>query len=86
MLRQLLRLTRDRSTIEMGVLARDLGVSIDGVAQMIRQLEQFGYLERAVPGCSQSCERCSNQPACPSNHTPRLWRITDKGERCLSSG
>ncbi|HVO93546.1 MAG TPA: hypothetical protein VMT22_11930 [Terriglobales bacterium] len=86
MLRQLLRLARDGSITDMVALARDLGVSIDELRQMIQQLEQFGYLERTVLGCPQPCERCALQPCCPASHAPRLWRITDKGERCLSSG
>jgi DeoR/GlpR family transcriptional regulator of sugar metabolism len=85
MLRKLLRLTRDRSTIDNAALARDLGVSIDGVRQMIQQLEQLGYLERTVLGCTQPCQHCSLQPTCPSSHASRLWHITDKGEKSLSS-
>ena len=84
MLRKLLRLARDRSTIDMGALARELGVSIDEVRQMVQVLEQLGYVERTVLGCTQPCERCSFQPTCPSSHAPQLWHVTSKGEKCLS--
>jgi len=84
MLRKLLRLARDRSTIDMGGLARELGVSIDEVRQMVRVLEQLGYIERTVLSCTQSCECCSLQPTCTLSHDPRLWHVTSKGEKCLS--
>jgi hypothetical protein len=84
MLRKLLRLTRDRATIEIGALARELGVSIHEVGQMIELLERLGYIERTVIGCAQPCERCSLQPSCSLTHTPRLWNVTSKGEKCLA--
>ena len=84
MFRKLLRLARDRSTIDMGGLARDLGVSIDEVRLMVQVLEQLGYIERTVLSCIQLCERCSLQPTCTLSHAPRLRHVTSKGEKCLS--
>ena len=55
MLRKLLRLARDRSTIDLAGLARELCVSIDEVRQMVQVLERLGYIERVVLGCSQPC-------------------------------
>jgi hypothetical protein len=85
MLRKLLRrLTRDRATIEAGALARELGVSVQEIREMIETLERLGYIERIVLGCTQPCERCSLQLTCSLSHSPRLWTVTSKGEKCLS--
>ena len=84
MFRKLLRLARERSTIDTGALARELGASIEDVRQRIQVLEQFGYIERTGLGCTQPCEHCSLQSTCPSKHTLRLWRVTSKGQRYLS--
>lgn len=84
MLRKLLRLTRDWATIEIGALAHELGVSAQEVREMIGTLERLGYIERLVIGCAQPCERCSLQPMCSLNHSPRLWSVTSKGEKCLA--
>jgi hypothetical protein len=84
MFRKLLRLARDHSTIEMGALARELGVSIDTVQQLVQVLEELGYIERTVLGCNQPCEPCSLEPTCLSRDHLRLWHVTSKGEKCLA--
>jgi hypothetical protein len=85
MLRKLLSLAVGQDTAEATALAREIGVSVRQVLQMIETLERLGYLEEVVTGCGQPCERCPMREACLFRHRPRLWALTRKGEKFLAT-
>jgi hypothetical protein len=85
MLRKLLCLAIGRDTAEARALARELGVSIRQVLEMIGTLERFGCLEEIVIGCGQPCEHCPVREACLFRNHPRLWTLTRKGEKFLAT-
>jgi predicted ArsR family transcriptional regulator len=82
-LESLLRLAADSGTESIGALARQLGVNPELVGRMLEELEERGYLQAVVRGCSISCERCSLRTACPDRKQPRVWMLTRKGKRLL---
>jgi hypothetical protein len=85
MLRKLLHLAIGHDTAEATALARELGVSIQQVVEMIETLERYGCLEEVVLGCGQPCERCPVREACLFRNHPRLWTLTRKGEKFLAT-
>jgi hypothetical protein len=85
MLRKLLGLAIDQDTAEATALAREMGVSVRQVLQMIETLERLGCLEEVVTGCGGPCERCPVREACLFRHRPRLWTLTRKGEQSLAT-
>jgi len=85
MLRKLLCLAVGQDTSEATALAREMNVSAQQVLQMIETLDRFGCLEEVVAGCGQPCEGCPVREACLFRHRPRLWTLTNKGERFLTT-
>lgn len=83
MLRELLRLAAARGGVELGALARDLGVSPRQVEQMLEALERQGYLARSGAGCDAPCAGCPSSAACVRESRARLWMLTPKGARLL---
>ena len=85
MLRKFLRLAFGRDTADTADLARELGVSAQQVRLMIETLERLGYLEKVAAGNEQSCDRCAMHVTCLLTDCPSIWRLTPKGERCLTT-
>ena len=83
MLRQILRLAAGRGSMDIKALAVELGISPAMVEQMLEQLQQQGYLQSVVRGCSTPCERCPLRSACLYRRQPRVWSLTAKGEALL---
>jgi hypothetical protein len=86
MLRKLLFLAIGQDMGEATALAREMGVSVRQVVQMIDSLERLGYLDEGVTGCGQPCERCPVREACLFRNHPRLWTLTRKAEKFLATG
>jgi hypothetical protein len=85
MLRKLLFLAVGQDMGEVTALAREMGVSVRQVVQMIESLERLGYLEEVVTGCGQPCERCPLHESCLFQHRPRLWMLTRRAEKFLAT-
>ena len=83
MIKKLLRLAAAMGTARGAELAQLLDVTPAIVQQMLETLEQEGYLNSVVQGCSVPCERCPLHPACRFTNRPRIWVLTKKGERLL---
>ena len=62
-------------------LAKQLGVSEDMLAQLMRELEYRGYLKlpAADSHCAGQCKGCAFAPSCTSDQPQRVWQLTDKG-------
>lgn len=83
MLVRLLKLIARGGTQRPASLAAELGVSLELVEQMMRDLERMGYL--AGVACTPvACAHCSALgPSCarPAGGTGQLWRLTETGLR-----
>jgi DNA-binding HxlR family transcriptional regulator len=84
MLKELLRLAVRDGTQRPSELAKALEITPELATQMLEQLEQQGYLQAVVPGCSVPCEGCPDDALCLIRSNPRVWALTEKGERLLS--
>jgi DNA-binding MarR family transcriptional regulator len=71
-------------TARSSELAQALGVSPALTQQMLEVLEREGYLNSVVHGCSIPCERCPLHAACMFPNQPRIWVLTEKGEKLLA--
>ncbi|MGE5218170.1 MAG: helix-turn-helix domain-containing protein [Chloroflexota bacterium] len=83
MIEKLLRLAAARGTARSSDLAQALGVSPALAQQMLEMLVREGYLNSVVQGCAIPCELCPLHPACLLTNRPRIWVLTEKGERFL---
>ena len=84
MLRKLLCLAAGLGTARSSELAQALDVSPALAQQMIEVLERGGYLNSVAQGCSIPCERCPLDAACLFLNQPRIWVLTEKGEKFLA--
>jgi predicted ArsR family transcriptional regulator len=84
MIRKLLRLAAAMGTARSSELAQALGVSPEIAQQMLDVLERAGYLNSVVHGCSIPCQRCPLHMACLFRNGPRIWVLTEKGEKLLA--
>jgi len=59
------------------------GISIGLVEQMVEQLVHLGYLQVAAPRCggTTTCRACDEAGTCSMLRQPRLWVLTDRGQR-----
>ena len=62
-------------------LARELGVSEGLLAQMLRDLEQMGYLKQVSTECGAHCTGCPMSSECAVGRPGRVWALTEKGSR-----
>lgn len=85
MLKELLRLAVRDGTQRPAQLARELEITPELATEMLEQLECQGYLQAVVPGCSTPCEGCPDDTLCLIRNNPRVWIVTEKGERLLSA-
>jgi len=83
-LKKLLRLAAEQSTVNNHELAQRLNLSREQVAGMLEDLARRGYLKSLAQGCPISCDRCPWQRACGPKCPPRLWLLTSKAERLLT--
>ena len=84
MLRKLLCLAAGMGTARSSELAQALGVSPALAQQMLEVLERQGYLNSVVQGCAIPCEGCPVEAECLFCNQPRIWILTEKGEKCLA--
>lgn len=74
MLEKLLEEIRRGGTLEIGSLAKKLGITPQMVEVMLEHLQQTGHI-RPYQGCQGACQACGERPACSaSSNTPRLWQ------------
>jgi hypothetical protein len=67
------------------LMAKELGIDESMVEQMILQLQQLGYIEKAdMSACSGGCDCGSSSKkasCCNSNNVDiNMWKITNKGK------
>jgi hypothetical protein len=83
MLVRLLKLIARGGAQRPASLAAELGVPMELLDQMLRDLERMGYLAGVV--CPPAaCAHCSaSGPSCapPAGGTVQLWRLTETGLR-----
>ncbi|HEY7320377.1 MAG TPA: helix-turn-helix domain-containing protein [Candidatus Binatia bacterium] len=84
MLRELLRLTAGMGTARTTELAQALGVNRALAQQMLETLEREGYLKSVVQGCALPCESCPQEVECLFCNQPRIWILTEKGQKLLA--
>lgn len=82
MLRRLLHLALAQGTVDIVRLALETGASPRQVRQAIEALERLDYLEEAAAG-GTACKSCPWRTTCGLGNSPRLWRLTRRGERAI---
>ncbi len=83
MLMRLLKLIARGGAQRPASLAAELGVPMELLDQMVRDLERMGYLA-GVDCRPAACAHCSaSSPSCspPAGGTVQLWRLTETGLR-----
>ena len=83
MLRRLLDSASGKGSESVDALSRELGVSSNLTLIMLDELCRLGYLRAVVPGCTVACEACTLHPDCLIQNQPRIWTLTEAGERYL---
>jgi hypothetical protein len=84
MLIQLLQLLITGTVHSPADIAQRMGIRIEMVSELLRQLERLGYLETQDPSCaSGGCSHCDIRGGCQTN--ARIWSLTAKGQRAASA-
>ena len=84
MIRKLLRLAVALGTARSAELGQALGVSPALARQMLEVLERAGYLNSVAQSCSVPCQRCPARTLCIFSNGPRIWVLSEKGEKLLA--
>ena len=85
MLDRILRLVAERGTIGVAVIADELDQSPILVRSALEELARQGYLQVVATGCASPCTGCPSSSACLFGNQPRIWSLTPKGGRFVSS-
>lgn len=71
-------------------MAKELNIDESLVEQMIKQLQNLGYIEKEnMENCSSQCNCCSAKSSCYScrnskhNIDINIWKITSKGKNAI---
>jgi DNA-binding IscR family transcriptional regulator len=81
MLNKLLRQVAQGGVYSTAVLARELDVSEDLLAQMTDDLVRMGYLRSAGGGCGGQCNACELTARCSLGGSSGIWTLTEKARR-----
>lgn len=83
MLDNVLRLAADKGALTIDALAREMAVSPAVAEQLFAELVRLGYLAAVASQCAAPCGHCPVKEGCRFIRQPRLWVITEKGDRAF---
>ena len=81
MMAQLLARVARGGSVHLGELANELGVTVNVVRDMLRDLALRGYLKPAGGDCTTKCGGCAFSTSCYGAAQQQTWTLTDKGRR-----
>jgi predicted ArsR family transcriptional regulator len=79
MLQRLLELVAEGGVHTYAELARQLGVSIELLEQMLEELARRGYLRPVAGDCQSQCTGCPLAKTCAVGGPTRVWALTERG-------
>ena len=79
MLRKLITAIAEGQARSLGELAKQLGVSVGLVEQMLEDLVRQGYLRLTSMECASGCAGCPSATTCNLTQPVKTWVLTEKG-------
>ena len=79
MLHKLIRAIAEGQARSLGDLAKQLGVSVGLIEQMLEDLVRQGYLRLTSMECASGCAGCPSASACTLTQPVKTWVLTEKG-------
>jgi predicted ArsR family transcriptional regulator len=86
MLLSLLQIIHSGQVHSLKQLAQQLDVSKALLKGMIDQLVRMGYLRQVKADCLGTCTGCRESSMCKTSDSPRLWALTEAGEKASQLG
>jgi hypothetical protein len=87
MIKKILKLLISRGMLEKNQIAREVGIQVETLDDIIRLLVERGYLRREPNGCemASSCSGCHNASGCSMvTKTGQVLYVTEKGKAYAS--
>ncbi len=86
MLRRFLETIQAGDVQSLQEIARRLGISLEMVLQMAKELTGKGYLQEIGADCEEPQQGCADCPVSSGCHEViRQWFLTEKGRSAVSS-
>ena len=87
MIKKILKLLISRGMLDKNQIAREVGIQVETLDDIIRLLVERGYLRRETNGCemASSCSGCHNASGCNMvTQTGQVLYVTEKGKAYAS--
>lgn len=87
MIRKILKIIISRGMLDKNQIAREVGIQVETLDDIIRLLVERGYLRREINGCemASSCSGCHNASGCNMvTQTGQVLYVTEKGKTYAS--
>jgi predicted ArsR family transcriptional regulator len=85
LLERLLRTMAEGPAYSIAALAQELDVSEEMVSRMIQDLVRLGYLRSMGADGADACAACPLAGSCVVGGGPRVWLLTERGNRARAA-